>query len=134
VRVSDKTVFEGPQAFQALALYVNEMRAVSGAQSNMVAPTLVDGNKGFAVADKSVHSFASADEKRVASIPVGQSSQHSMSVGQVNFSTEEDPRYYQSGKVTEQDVSSYSAMRTQQRQRPVKWEPSVLGNGDMVTM
>ncbi len=133
VQISDRRVFAGPEAFRTLSVYINNLKVASGAQSSMVVPT-VDNNKGFAVADKSVHYLAAADERRVAEVPVGQGNHHAMSVGQINFATEEDMRYYQSGKVSEQEVSSYAALRTQQRSRPVQWKPSVLEDGTMVTM
>jgi len=133
VRVQDRAVFPGPMAFQVLQMYINNLRIMNGAQTDMVVPT-VNSNKCFAVADKSVHHLAAADEKRVADVPVGQGNHHALAVGQVNFTTEEDTRYFQQGKVNEQDVSSYAARRLQHRQHPVQWKPSVLEDGQLVTM
>ena len=131
VRVEDRSVFVGPQAFQILAMYINRLKAMSGAQDNMVVPTL-DNMRAFSVADKNLHGRA-AIEERTTDVPVGQTA-HAMSVGRVNFQSGEDMRYYQQGKVSEGDVAAYTALRGQQRQRPVQWMPSVLEDGSMVNM
>lgn len=132
VRVSDKMVFAGPQAFQVIAMYINNIKSMAGAQSQMVVPTM-DPMKAFAVADKKYHGMA-AIEERTVDVPLGQTTTHGMSVGKVNFATDDDPRYYQTGKVSEQDVNQYNAMREQKRQRPVQWTPSLLEDGTMVSM
>jgi hypothetical protein len=133
VRLSDKRVFPGPDAFSVLKFYLDNLRVMSGAQKDMVINT-VDSNKAFAVADISVHHLAAADERRVAAVPVGQSNRHAMSAGLVSFATDDDPRYYQSGKVSESDVSAYAAQRSQIRSRPMQWKQSLLENGELVNL
>ena len=133
VMVNNKAIYEGPQAFQVLSSYVQNMKAMSGAQNEMVVPTL-GLNQGFAVASKEHHHKACADEKRTAAVPLGTGSHTAMSVGQLNFATEDDPRYYQTGKINESEVEQYKTLRSQVRPRSVKWNQSVLENGEMVTM
>ena len=57
-----------------------------------------------------------------------------MSVGQVNFGMEDDPRYLQQGRLSDTEITQYTALRNQPRQRPVEYRPSVLDNGEFVTM
>ena len=129
VKVSDNTVYTGIHAFQILSSYITTIKNMAGAQDRMV----INNNKGYAIADKNIHQFASIDNSRAAP-PVGESNHHQLKVGQVNFATDDDPRYYQPGKVTEQEITTYTNMRNQKRERPVQLKPSVLENGEMVTM
>jgi len=134
VMVGTKTVYEGPKAFQAIASYVQNLKAMSGPQSEMVVPT-VDPNSGFAVAGRDVHYKACAEERRTAAVPVGTTTRTAMTVGQVSFAQEDDPRYYSTQKgVSETELNNYISMREQKRQHPVQYRPSVLENGEFVTM
>lgn len=131
--VSDKSVHAGPQALYILNNYVQASRSRGGAQSNMVVPTL-NPDQFSPVANGPSHENPFVEEKQVSDTPVGTSVRKGMAVGTLDYSSEQDARYFQSTKVNETDVTNYMAMRNQPRQRPVNWRPSVLDNGEMVSM
>jgi hypothetical protein len=134
VMVTNKMVYDGAQAFQVLTGYIQNIRIMNGAQDQMVVNT-VNPNEGFAVVDKTQHHKACADEQRMAAVPVGTAARTAMSVGQVNFTAEDDARYSTSEKgVSEAALNQYMAQREIRRQRPVQWRPSVLENGEFVSM
>ena len=134
VMVTNKMVYDGAQAFQVLTGYIQNIRIMNGAQDQMVVNT-VNPNEAFAVVDKTQHYKACADDQRMAAVPLGTASRTAMAVGQVNFTVEDDPRYSQMERgISEETVNRYMSQRQQPRQRPVQWRPSVLENGEFVSM
>jgi hypothetical protein len=131
VTLKDNQVYQGPQALQAIQTYVYTLKAMNGAQSDMVVPTV----DAYRVADKSVHHLACADADGVDAIPLGTTVRTALSVGRMDYPTDDnDPRYDSTSKVSESELNAYIAMRQQKRQPQVKLQPSVLDNGEFVTM
>lgn len=129
VSVKTKRIFQGRQALFLIHQYATFQRRQGGAQGQAVLEPSVGYNAvGWEDFD-SEHSSGTA-----AAVPVGTTGTKA-NVAQVPKSTVEDPRYYSNGSVNESDMNAYMSQRQKVRQRtPAKLEPSVLGNGEYVTM
>jgi hypothetical protein len=135
VTLNNKKLHEGHNAFQILKSYIDTMQRVSGPQNTLVVPTMSETTT-FRVVDRDSHARACVDENLNGAPPLGTSSRTPMTVGQVNFGQHDDPRYNNTKKgISESDIDYYRSMREQKRPPPqVQYLPSVLDNGELVTM
>lgn len=120
-------IFHGNQALAILQAYDYQQQVQSGAQSNMILTT----SMGNHMPTDYQQPFA-ADK---FGIPVGSTSGNVTSAG--NFETlspVSDERYLSQGKLEEKDLAAYEQRRKQSRKPVTRYQPSVLGNGELVTM
>jgi len=133
VLVKTKQVFFLENVLKLIQAYVAQQQIMTGAASDMVVATS-GRNDAFPVADKNVHHMAAAEERRIASIPVGTGNHQAMSAGQVQINNDNDSRYTQTGKgISEGDLAQYNQLRSTRRTPPMQWRQSALGtSGDPV--